>query len=216
MLQCLCRLAVSQQCPLRPNASLGRSLKPRADRAVAVAWPTPSGGVAAAPTPSPRLPLLLVRGGGVQDPRANLPRDVQNRLGMNGEAATKSRWIGLEVLLSFFPPSEPAFSIRAASAPRQAAASALLQPSRPPGGSIASARAFRTHPAVLTGPLPGGIWRLVGKKATYERVCFARAAAVRCSVCKCNGAAQLVQWNIKHTRTLRALPLAHLLWLIKP
>ena len=27
---------------------------------------------------------------------------------------------------------------------------------------------------LLTGPLPGGIWRLVGKKATYERVCFAR------------------------------------------
>ena len=27
---------------------------------------------------------------------------------------------------------------------------------------------------LLTAPLPGGIWRLVGKKATYERVCFAR------------------------------------------
>ena len=48
------------------------------------------------------------------------------------------------------------------------------------------------HEVLLTAPLPGGIWRLVGKKATYERVCFARAAAVRCSVCKCNGAAQLV------------------------
>ena len=28
---------------------------------------------------------------------------------------------------------------------------------------------------------------------------------VRCSVCKCNGAAQLVQWNIKHTRLLVAV-----------
>ena len=58
-------------------------------------------------------------------------------------------------------------------------------------GAAARPRWFYSE-LVLTGPLPGGIWRLVGKKATYERVCFARAAAVRCSACKCNGAAQLV------------------------